>query len=82
MQFSFLVKNILQFASFANLKLISGDLIDEGKWSTREEFFTYADRFYSLFGADDKVKLYAIVGNHDVGFHYAYVKNSTKMWIS
>uniref|UniRef100_A0A914VQE3 Calcineurin-like phosphoesterase domain-containing protein n=1 Tax=Plectus sambesii TaxID=2011161 RepID=A0A914VQE3_9BILA len=47
-----------------------GDLFDEGQWSTKEQFFTYVSRFHSLFAVDDKIQVYSVVGNHDIGFHY------------
>jgi hypothetical protein len=49
-----------------------GDLFDEGQWSSDEEYSTYMNRFNSLFHADG-VARFVIVGNHDIGFHYAIV---------
>lgn len=48
-----------------------GDLLDEGKWSTREMFNGYSEEFRRLFATH--VPTYAVAGNHDVGFHYELV---------
>ena len=45
-----------------------GDLFDEGKWSSAEEFSSTVQRFHSLFPFEPKIVL---VGNHDIGFHYS-----------
>ncbi|KAI6179384.1 Metallophosphoesterase 1 [Aphelenchoides besseyi] len=48
-----------------------GDLFDEGQWGDDNQFERYVDRFNSLFYVNEKVKRYTVVGNHDIGFHYA-----------
>lgn len=53
------------------LVIFLGDLFDEGKWVTDEEFDVYVQRFYTLFHTPDDVQVIAAVGNHDIGFHYA-----------
>lgn len=47
----------------------AGDLFDEGQWSGEAEFAGYAARLHSLFPTEGR--LFAVEGNHDVGFHYA-----------
>uniref|UniRef100_T1HXJ6 Metallophos domain-containing protein n=1 Tax=Rhodnius prolixus TaxID=13249 RepID=T1HXJ6_RHOPR len=49
---------------------ILGDIFDEGLWCSDYEFSTYIDRFHSLFYVPKHTKLYVVVGNHDIGFHY------------
>lgn len=36
-----------------------------------EQFDNYVQRFQMLFHTPDNVKVVAVVGNHDIGFHYA-----------
>ena len=45
-----------------------GDLLDEGHWSNEEMFNSYAKEFKTLFDTD--IPMYAVAGNHDLGFHY------------
>ncbi|KAL1491182.1 hypothetical protein ABEB36_011820 [Hypothenemus hampei] len=54
---------------------VLGDLLDEGSFCSDKEFDYYVDRFNSLFGVPDDVYLYMVVGNHDIGFHYAVQKH-------
>ncbi|KAK9509831.1 hypothetical protein O3M35_004735 [Rhynocoris fuscipes] len=49
---------------------VLGDLFDEGLWCSDNEFSAYIDRFHSLFYVPKGTKLYVVVGNHDIGFHY------------
>ncbi|XP_045785927.1 metallophosphoesterase 1 [Maniola jurtina] len=49
---------------------VLGDLFDEGKWCSQTEFNDYVERFYHLFKVPDGTTMYAVVGNHDIGFHY------------
>ena len=49
---------------------ILGDIFDEGQWASSEDFQRYVDRFNQLFHVPVKTKLYAVTGNHDIGFHY------------
>lgn len=49
-----------------------GDLFDEGLWSSESDFSSYVQTFNYLFSVQEPIKLYAIVGNHDIGFHYRY----------
>lgn len=49
-----------------------GDLFDEGLWSNERDFNSYVATFRRLFSIPQEIKLYAVVGNHDIGFHYRY----------
>jgi len=49
---------------------ILGDLFDEGKWCSDQEFQYYVTRFRRMFATPDKTNLQVVVGNHDIGFHY------------
>ncbi|XP_028166727.1 metallophosphoesterase 1 isoform X2 [Ostrinia furnacalis] len=49
---------------------VLGDLFDEGKWCSQREFKDYVERFHKLFKVPDGTTMYAVVGNHDIGFHY------------
>lgn len=49
-----------------------GDLFDEGLWSSEKDFNSYVETFKYLFSVSSDIKLYPIVGNHDIGFHYRY----------
>ncbi|XP_023941552.2 metallophosphoesterase 1 [Bicyclus anynana] len=49
---------------------VLGDLFDEGKWCSQNEFDQYVDRFHKIFKVPEGITMYAIVGNHDIGFHY------------
>ncbi|CAG2109621.1 unnamed protein product [Medioppia subpectinata] len=51
--------------------IVLGDVFDEGQWASDQDFDTYVDRFYHLFGVDsDNTRMIVVVGNHDIGFHY------------
>lgn len=51
---------------------ILGDVFDEGKWVNDKQFQEYLDRYFRIFNTyGSGSKLYSIVGNHDIGFHYA-----------
>lgn len=50
---------------------ILGDIFDEGQWVNDKEFNNYVSRFQSLFAVPKDIRLYTVVGNHDIGFHYA-----------
>ena len=49
---------------------MSGDLLDEGKWSNDAEFYDTVARFQKIFAVNSENKLEVVVGNHDIGFHY------------
>lgn len=56
--------------------LILGDLFDQGEWATSDEAFrVYHQRFEDIFRVAPTTKLYVLLGNHDVGFHYRLVQN-------
>lgn len=48
---------------------VLGDLFDEGEFSSDQQFHEYVYRFYKAFQVPDHIKMYIIVGNHDIGFH-------------
>lgn len=52
------------------LVFILGDITDEGLWCSDDEFQSYVKRFHKLFSVPDNTKMYIVVGNHDIGFHY------------
>lgn len=47
-----------------------GDLTDEGKWCSDQEWETTVQRFHSMFAVPSETQLYVLAGNHDIGFHY------------
>ena len=47
-----------------------GDIFDDGKWSSDEAFQADVRRYNKIFSHSPSVELAAIIGNHDVGFHY------------
>ncbi|CAH8645882.1 unnamed protein product [Heterobilharzia americana] len=55
-----------------NIVVILGDILDEGKWATKEDFTSQVVRFRDIFHHDKtKTIVKVVVGNHDIGFHYA-----------
>lgn len=49
-----------------------GDLFDEGLWSDDTEFRKQLLRYHRIFAHDrTRTVLKNVVGNHDIGFHYA-----------
>uniref|UniRef100_A0AC34QRK5 Calcineurin-like phosphoesterase domain-containing protein n=1 Tax=Panagrolaimus sp. JU765 TaxID=591449 RepID=A0AC34QRK5_9BILA len=59
-----------------NAVFFLGDSTDEGQWANEAEFNGYADRFDELFAVPESTKRFVVVGNHDVGFHYALMPQS------
>ncbi|XP_073966998.1 metallophosphoesterase 1-like [Choristoneura fumiferana] len=49
---------------------VLGDLFDEGDKSSEKEFNEVVQRFHQLFTVPEGTTLYAVAGNHDIGFHY------------
>ncbi|KAG8201209.1 hypothetical protein JTE90_019848 [Oedothorax gibbosus] len=49
---------------------ILGDIFDEGHHCSETEFNNYVKRFHNVFSVPDNTKLYVVIGNHDIGFHY------------
>ncbi|XP_023682114.1 metallophosphoesterase 1 [Paramormyrops kingsleyae] len=49
---------------------ILGDIFDEGKWSSRQDWKHDVQRFLRMFRHPGDTELIVLVGNHDVGFHY------------
>ncbi|VDO81555.1 unnamed protein product [Schistosoma margrebowiei] len=57
-----------------NAVIILGDILDEGKWATNDDFSYLVERFRDIFHHDKtKTLVKTVVGNHDIGFHYACV---------
>ncbi|VDO97214.1 unnamed protein product [Schistosoma mattheei] len=57
-----------------NAVIILGDILDEGKWATNDDFSYLVGRFRDIFHHDKtKTLVKTVVGNHDIGFHYACV---------
>lgn len=52
------------------LVFILGDITDEGSFCSSDEFNYYIKRFNDLFRVPKDTKMYVVVGNHDIGFHY------------
>ncbi|OWK01563.1 MPPE1 [Cervus elaphus hippelaphus] len=52
---------------------ILGDVFDEGKWSSPEAWADDVGRFWKVFRHPPHVQLWAVAGNHDIGFHYHFV---------
>lgn len=50
--------------------ILTGDLFDEGLWSSESDFNSYVKTFKHLFSVPQTTQLYTVVGNHDIGFHY------------
>ncbi|XP_045448455.1 metallophosphoesterase 1 [Melitaea cinxia] len=48
---------------------ILGDLFDEGEWTDNKQFKEYVSRFHRLFSVPNSIKMFVVVGNHDIGFH-------------
>ncbi|XP_002735105.1 metallophosphoesterase 1-like [Saccoglossus kowalevskii] len=49
---------------------VLGDLLDEGKWASDQEFHDSVGRFKWMFRHSEDAQLHVVVGNHDIGFHY------------
>ncbi|XP_071489604.1 metallophosphoesterase 1-like [Diadema antillarum] len=54
---------------------VLGDLTDEGKWASDEEFRDTAKHFWKMFRHPANVNFKVVVGNHDIGFHHLSIKN-------
>lgn len=52
---------------------ILGDIFDEGDIVSNAYFDQYVMRYHQLFHTQGKPKVYSVVGNHDIGFHYRLV---------
>uniref|UniRef100_A0A8D0H8B1 Metallophosphoesterase 1 n=1 Tax=Sphenodon punctatus TaxID=8508 RepID=A0A8D0H8B1_SPHPU len=53
-----------------DIVFILGDIFDEGKWSSSQAWSEDVKRFQKMFRHPSDTELVAIVGNHDIGFHY------------
>ncbi|XP_051970854.1 metallophosphoesterase 1 [Xyrauchen texanus] len=49
---------------------ILGDVFDEGKWSSAEDWEDDVRRFKWIFRHPRDTELVVLIGNHDIGFHY------------
>ncbi|KAA0705007.1 Metallophosphoesterase 1 [Triplophysa tibetana] len=49
---------------------ILGDVFDEGKWSSPEDWEDDVRRFKRIFRHPRDTELVVLIGNHDIGFHY------------
>lgn len=52
------------------ISVISGDLLDNGKVCSQQEFEGHVERFKNMFATPYNTQSVIVVGNHDVGFHY------------
>jgi len=59
-----------QFLFEPNVVFILGDLTDEGKWCSDDEWEQTVKRFQSLFAVSSQTEIFVLAGNHDIGFHY------------
>ncbi|KAK9879564.1 hypothetical protein WA026_006633 [Henosepilachna vigintioctopunctata] len=64
------------------LVFVLGDIMDEGFYCSLEEFDKYVHRFKQLFAVPENTKLYTVVGNHDIGFHYEIRSFRNQMFIA
>ncbi|XP_038076572.1 metallophosphoesterase 1-like [Patiria miniata] len=53
---------------------ILGDLTDEGKWASDQEFGETVERFNNMFKVGENIEFHVVVGNHDIGFHESVTK--------
>ncbi|XP_022535978.1 metallophosphoesterase 1 [Astyanax mexicanus] len=52
------------------LVFILGDIFDEGKWSSPENWEDDVRRFKQIFRHPSDTELVVLIGNHDIGFHH------------
>ncbi|KAJ2947911.1 hypothetical protein O0L34_g9702 [Tuta absoluta] len=50
---------------------VLGDIFDEGQYATDDQFDKYVEGFYDKFYVPDHIKMFILVGNHDIGFHHS-----------
>ena len=48
--------------------------MDEGNVCSMEEFDYHIRRFKRMFRTPSNTRTEIVVGNHDIGFHYRYVR--------
>ncbi|KAL4227147.1 Metallophosphoesterase 1 [Mactra antiquata] len=58
------------FIHSPDVVFILGDLLDNGKVCSKEEFDYHVSRFKTMFSTPTGTHTEIVVGNHDVGFHY------------
>ena len=59
-----------QFLFEPNVVFLLGDLTNDGKGSSDQEWNAIVRRFHSLFSISLNTRLYVLAGNRDIGFHY------------
>lgn len=67
-----------QFLFEPDIIFFLGDLTDDGKWCTNDEWNKTIEHFNSLFSISINTRLYVIPGNRDIGFHYEITDNHIK----
>jgi len=60
---------------------ILGDLLDEGKWANDKQWKRYVASAKNVFQTSQNVNFHAIIGNHDVGFHYSITQHKLKRYL-
>ena len=58
-----------------------GDIFDEGKWATDEEWARYVATAKEIFKTPPSIDFFAIIGNHDVGFHHSITPQKLNRWV-
>ncbi len=59
------------FIHSPDVVFVLGDLLDEGKWASDEEFQHHVARFRRMFHPTrGSGQVQVVVGTHDIGFHY------------
>uniref|UniRef100_A0A671NK85 Metallophosphoesterase 1 n=1 Tax=Sinocyclocheilus anshuiensis TaxID=1608454 RepID=A0A671NK85_9TELE len=53
---------------------ILGDVFDEGKWSSSQDWEDDVRRFKRIFRHPSHTELVVLIGNHDIGFHNEMTK--------
>ncbi|KAM4704992.1 metallophosphoesterase 1 [Rhinophrynus dorsalis] len=61
-----------------DIVFILGDVFDEGKWSSSKAWNEDVSRFQNMFRHPPHTELIVVVGNHDIGFHYAMTVDKLK----
>jgi len=54
-----------------DVAFLLGDLLDEGKWASPEQWEKYMRNALDIFHTPVETSIHFVVGNHDIGFHYA-----------
>ena len=59
-----------QFLFEPHIIFVLGDLTDQGQSHTDQQWNKTVQRFHSIFSISSRTHIYALPGNHDIGFHY------------